>query len=361
MCLVCVLFITSAAVARGEAVLEFSGREWVVKSSEERKVGPGPNYFGQKNAWVDGQGRLHLKIAQAEDQDGKPRFECAEVVSKESFGFGTYRWYIESPVKADPRVVLGMFTWDVDGESARFHHRELDVELISTWGEPESTLNAQYCVQPWDRSGHRHRFKIDATNSTGTTHSFTWREDEVSFRSLQGHRREAGRKEDLLEEWTFSKQGVPPAGGENVRMNLWLLSNPPSPGNEWEITITKFEYEPLSPASHEAPSVEITETPSATFLPGPEGLRRIAGTVRAYPSGSKIVVYALGDRWYVQPLGVAPDTTISENGSWATRTHGGTKYAALLVEDSYKAPATLDVQPKRGGEVLAVTVSEPSR
>src|SRR5437764_2032193 len=89
-------------------VLQFSSYDWIVKSSD-RRVGPGPNYFADSdgNVFVDTQGRLHLRLTQ---RDG--RWYCAEVISAQSFGYGTYRFYLDSTIdNLDTQVVLGMFTW----------------------------------------------------------------------------------------------------------------------------------------------------------------------------------------------------------------------------------------------------------
>ena len=361
LALICLVAVSTLA-ADDETVLKFCGRQWVVKTSEQLRTGPGPNFFGRTNVWVDGEG-LHLKITRQEDADGKPRWFCAEVVSKDSLGYGTYRWYLSSPIKADPNVVLGLFNWDNKPESVRYHHRELDVELISTWGQKGSELNAQYCVQPWSRKDNRHRFAIPISNVTATTHSFRWKQDAVYFRSLRGHALNPQQKEDVLGEWTFDKSGVPPAGAENVRMNLWLLNRQSDMTNEWEIVISKFEFEPdpaASPGVPTTPEVTIVTVPPPSLKPGPVGMGRIAGTAAGIkPIECKVVVYAYGDRWYVQPLAADSDTVIGVDGRWTTSTHGGLEYAALLVKAGYSAvPALADV-PAVGGDVLAVTRVKP--
>jgi hypothetical protein len=53
-----------------------------------------------------------------------------------------------------------------------------------------------------------------------------------------------------------------------------------------------------------------------------------------------------------------PFTEIQSDSTWASRTHPGAAYAALLVDSSYRAPSTTNVLPERGGAVLAVTVAE---
>jgi len=196
-----------------------------------------------QNVWLDQQGRLHLKITKRQDEDGKLQWFCAEIVSLKSFAYGEYRWYLDTPIKADPKVVLGLFTWDDEPESKKFHHREIDIELISTWGDASST-NAQFVVQPWSTRGNLHRFALADPSLSTTLHTFLWRKNNVLFRSLRGHVSEASGN-NLLEEWNFSGPAVPPPGGKNgekVRINLWLLSRPSDHSSEVEVVISKFEF-----------------------------------------------------------------------------------------------------------------------
>lgn len=106
-------FLVAALVTDAEAAcpysrtLTFAGHNWCVKAAKSQ-VGPGPNYFSDStnNVWLDNMGRLHLKIYRSGS-----RWYCAEVVSEESFGYGTYRFYIDSPVdKLDPNIIFGLFT-----------------------------------------------------------------------------------------------------------------------------------------------------------------------------------------------------------------------------------------------------------
>lgn len=229
--------------------VQFAGYEWEVKNSAAgRKRGPGPNYWGSsnENVWVDPAGRLHLKITRKDGADGRPRWYCAEVICQKSFGYGTYRWDLDTPIGSDPNVVLGLFTWDDDPEAVRVHHREIDIELFCTWGEPDSLLNAQYCVQPWTRARNRLRFTVSPDVGSATTHAFVWRTNVVEFRSQRGHGPAASGPDGLLRDWRFSGSGVPPAGGENVRMNLWLLGGAEGPTNEVEVIVSQFEFEPLA-------------------------------------------------------------------------------------------------------------------
>jgi len=53
-----------------------------------------------------------------------------------------------------------------------------------------------------------------------------------------------------------------------------------------------------------------------------------------------------------------PYTTIGKDLTWKNSTHPGTAYAALLVDENYKAPLTANVLPAKGGAVKAVAIAE---
>jgi hypothetical protein len=231
---------TNAAVTikigAGQRELRFSGLDWSIKSSADTRVGPGPNYFGPTNAWVDGKGRLHLKLSR---QDG--RWYGAEIISKRSFGLGTYRFYLDFALdRIDPRVVVGLFTWS---NERAFHHREIDIEF-ARWNNGDDTNNAQFVVQPYRPAGRLMRFRIPPNLET-STHSFLWQSERVEFCSLRGHTRGPAPLETVISQWTFSGANVPQPGGENVRLNLWLFEGKaPSDGQELEVIFSKFEFQP---------------------------------------------------------------------------------------------------------------------
>jgi hypothetical protein len=234
---------TASPGANGESyerIIRFSGQEWNVKSSN-MSVGPGPNYFSNsaESVWVDERGQLHLKLIR---KDG--RWYCAEVVTRESLGYGSYQFKISSRTEIlDKYVVLGLFTWDTT--APQFNYREIDIEL-SKWGE-DADLNAQFVVQPWDRSGHRHRFAIDPQADT-STHIFVWSPKHVEFLSFLGGT-QSPDSNNIVAQWSYTSTGIPPAGSNtNTRVNLWLIGgHPPSNGKEIEVVISSFDFIPQAP------------------------------------------------------------------------------------------------------------------
>jgi hypothetical protein len=210
----------------------FSGGEWRVKESTT-PVGPGPNYFSARpeNVFVDESGRLHLRITNLNGS-----WYCSEVILNETLGYGTYRFDVAADAGSlDRNVVLGLFTWS---DLPAYHYREIDIEL-SRWGVEENN-NSQYVVQPWNHPGNIHRFSIHAPESI---QSFTWTAENVTFTSIPIYPSSPQPSGDRQESWTYSGRDIPVPGGENARINLWLLGAP-ADGREAEVVIKDFEFFP---------------------------------------------------------------------------------------------------------------------
>ncbi|HWQ91855.1 MAG TPA: glycoside hydrolase family 16 protein [Clostridia bacterium] len=232
--------LASAVVTRQSSArrwVEFSGYNWWVKSSTGA-VGPGPNYFSAStdNVWVDEQGFLHVRITKRSNQ-----WQCAELVTARTFGYGTYRFELGSRVdNLNPNVVLGLFTWSDD---PAYTHREIDIEC-ARWGNFADPNNSQYTVQPSDLPNQLRRFAVP-TGLSHSTHLFTWETNRVAYQSQRGSFVPNPAASNVITTWTFT-QTVPQTGDENVRINLWLMSGlAPTDGQEVEIIIRKFEFVPL--------------------------------------------------------------------------------------------------------------------
>lgn len=103
-----------------------------------------------------------------------------------------------------------------------------------------------------------------------------------------------------------------------------------------------------------SPSITITKIPPRGG--GPDVMDAIIGQVRgADQSRHRVVIFSRTDRWYVQPYVSAPFTTINPDGSWRASIHLGDEYAAILVDPSYRPPATTLSLPELAGGVLAIT------
>jgi hypothetical protein len=221
-----------AASGYGRSIV-FSDRTWLAKTGVS---GPGPNRFSDAadNVWVDTYGRLHVRITH---RDGD--WYCPEVVATESLGYGTYRFEVEGLVgDLDPNVVLGLFTWSDD---PAYDHRELDIEL-ARWGNPFAP-NGQFTVEPNTPSVRHFTFEQPAM-AVPATFVLAWRSDRAIFQSLVRDPVGLPDADSLVAEQTFA-DGIPAAGGEHARINLWLHEGrPPTDGAEVEAIIRRFDFTP---------------------------------------------------------------------------------------------------------------------
>ncbi len=188
--------------------------------------------------WIDEIGRLHLRIAHKAG-----RWECAEVVSAHTFGFGWYRFLIESRLdNLDTNIVLGLFSWSDDPVWA---HREIDFERLcmDTSGRVDGN-NFQFVVQPWEIPGHVQRFNIPQ-DATSSVHAFCWEPTRVRFRSRAGGITPSDATTNVLKSWVCTL-ATPQPGDENIRLNLWLFNgNRPANGQEAEVIISRVDYSEL--------------------------------------------------------------------------------------------------------------------
>lgn len=223
-----VLLLSPHRAVAEDKIVYFSGMEWRVKSHPMEPVGPGPNLFCEENVAVK-NGHLHLWIAPIANGQW-----CVGEVIGPTLGYGRYEFGVSFPNgELDRNVVLGLFTWS--DEAAHVHHREVDIE-ISRWADPDAS-NAQCVVQPYTRTENIERFDVPVHEPL--TLSFSWRPGVVDcdIRTASG---------EMVFFHTF-KGGVPPAGDEAVRINLWLFDpSGPSDGKPQTAIIRNFSHTPLN-------------------------------------------------------------------------------------------------------------------
>jgi hypothetical protein len=210
-------------------LLHFSGYDWTARTAASNRAGT-RNSFDPANAWTDERGALHLRIARRKD-----KWTCAEVKLTRHLGYGTYTFVVRDISQLEPSAVLTLLAWDgIGGEQDR---RELDVE-ISRWGFLENE-NAHYVVQPYFIPANVVRFRVPG----GTlTYSLQWAPGRATFSTMAGLRGTAGAR--VINQHVFTS-GVPAAGADAVRMNLYVFNKGEIPlKNEVEVVIEKFEFLP---------------------------------------------------------------------------------------------------------------------
>jgi hypothetical protein len=213
--------------------ISFAGYDWWVLFSDGLIEG---NYYSDisSQVYVDDDGYLRLNITQAGSD-----YHCSEVACYDSLGYGRYIYTLQSDVNSlDPNAVLDLFTWEDDVE--QYNNRQMNIEF-SRWGNPVNDLG-RYIVQPWDANGNIQEFDV---NSTGvTTHELNWQQGQVDFLSYYGTYSENPDPCDIIASWSFADDvNVPPAGGENPRINFRNIPGL-SPAENLEFIIQDFQFIP---------------------------------------------------------------------------------------------------------------------
>jgi len=238
--------------------------DWLVRSSSYRED-PGTNFFSlhPRNVWLDDQDRLHLRLTQRSGQ-----WDCAEVSSLRSFGYGTYRLHLDSLLNdLDPNVVMGMF---IDARDATMTN-EIDIEF-ARWSNP-TNFNAWYTVQPWSVTNHQMGFSLPS--GTGRAwHSFTWEPNRIWWNSRGDLSPFPGLTivDAPLSNYLFTGSAeVPKTNDERIRLNLWLFDNRgPADGREVEVVIRKVEFIPhlqfaSPPVTHGTLQFKFTGIPGVPY------------------------------------------------------------------------------------------------
>ena len=104
-------------------------------------------------------------------------------------------------------------------------------------------------------------------------------------------------------------------------------------------------------------AIAFTRVPDAAEG-GEQRVAPIAGHVTGAQPNQRVVLFAKSGPWWVQPLVAKPFTEIAPDGTWKNETHYGLEYAALLVDDTYKPPPTIESLPDRGGPIIAIVTQK---
>jgi hypothetical protein len=260
--------------------LSFGGETWWVKDSAPFSTGPGPCVFspGGENVFVDGDGRLHLKVVRQGNT-----WTCSEAVLDRARGHGIYTFQVLTTLdKLDAREVFSGFLF----ESLT---REMDIECSpALTGLPNG---CQYVVQPFGTPGNRRIFSMPSGPST---HRIFWAGDHVWFLSWRGLKPFPPDSQDVIQSFVYAGQNIPPPGGERMRFNLWLTAQPPASGAGSEVVVQSFRYCPLNvyPVGNpgDLTSIKVMATPSAV---GP-GDRLTVGFTARNPGFPFVADFYLG-------------------------------------------------------------------
>ena len=109
--------VSQQGVASGPRIIEFAGRQWIVKSGCGR--GPGPNCWSdsKESVWVE-SGQLHLKIREVNNT-----WHAAEVYTEACTKYGRHRFSTVTRLDSfDPNVVAALFLYRND-------ETEIDIEF----------------------------------------------------------------------------------------------------------------------------------------------------------------------------------------------------------------------------------------
>ena len=223
--------------AHAEKSLKFSGYEWTVKNAP--LMGPGPNSWDENSVWLDDAGRLHLKIS---ERDGK--WQCAELFSKERFGFGRYQWQTVGRLdQLDPQIVLGLFNY-TRPEIGPDGTNEIDIEFAH-WGDaktPIGSFSVWPAVKEVKGKSHPFDFKLDGDY---TTQRFDWSARGVKCQMLGGHRDD---DKNEIASWSYvpdTPEKYVPQNPLPIHVNFWLFrGKAPQNGHGAEVVVSKFSFAP---------------------------------------------------------------------------------------------------------------------
>ena len=209
--------------------IKFSGYQWKVTHSPNKRSAPGNNYWRDNAVWVDEKGYLHLTLTKDSETD---KWFCAEISSEKKFGNGAYQFWIEGRVdQLDKNVVFGLFNY-----SGIDYYDEIDIEF-SRWGDPKNQ-NLHYNVYPAENTtaaiwGSSLEFSL---NEPYSIHRIIRANSSVKFESYYDFQ---GRKihTQLYSSPNISKKDMP------IYINLWAFrSQPPSDQKNVELIIQKFVF-----------------------------------------------------------------------------------------------------------------------
>lgn len=235
--------------------INWCGFDWCVRSSNEGRCYPGPNYIasGTDNVRIDSSGDLHLRITK---RNGK--YYCVVLFTVQPVSYGLFKFSLSSRIdNLDKNVVFGLFTWN-DKNCITNANSELDIEF-TRWGDAENPDVIEYSIQPTNGGIETDRFTswpMQLYNKY-STHFINWTPSLIYFSSYRGNANPPADS-SLISYWSFGTNHTPksslvcnsdpvlipdPESDTRLIMNLWLdRGNYPSNDQEVEVIVHKIEY-----------------------------------------------------------------------------------------------------------------------
>ncbi|WP_157236249.1 carbohydrate-binding protein [Chitiniphilus shinanonensis] len=291
--------------------LSWAGYQWNVRSGGG---GPGPNTWDERNAWVDENGYLHLKVA---NRNGAWSSAEVQLLNPARVGFGTYQFQmLGRPDLLDRNLVFGFFTYPSADVGPNATH-EIDIEFARwgndtyPWGNYTVYPNEVGIEQSW--AGFN-----DPLTTDRTTHRFAWSGGGVVYQALNGHVAVNDNAGQFM-RWEFPRSEDPnnwlrrnkcPNNNaarcvsqkqQQFLINFWQFEGKaPANGQEAEVVLTGFTYLPQgsnpptptpTPVPTPTPTKAPTPTPVPTHVPTPTPTPSAC-----YPAWAAAAVFSGGQR-----------------------------------------------------------------
>jgi hypothetical protein len=262
----------------GPVSVNFSNYTWGIKTTGNvpgDQFDPGPNFWSNDQSVVNvAPDGLHLKINEI---DGM--WQCGEVYLTQSLGYGTYTVQIASRLdNLDQNTVAApLFIYASPTQ-------ELDAEFSGLNGLVQYPYNAQFVVQPYNIPGNIVYYTQPDTSQFTT--QMEWHPDHVTFTTWNTWS-STPQQGDIIYQWTYTGNYIPPQGQERVHINLWLLNgNAPKQGTGDEMVIHSFAFQPFGS------NLSVTTTGNGTVTSSDGTIDCPSLCSYNYPSGTPITLTA---------------------------------------------------------------------
>ena len=160
--------------------------------------------FDSDNVAIGARGGLELKIAAV---TGKPRpWSCAEVQSRQIYGYGTYEVRLASA--RSPGVVTGFFTYTGPGQQPGRPHDEIDFEFL---GKDTLRVQLNYFVGGDGSHGSLIDLGFDSA-AVARNYAFEWRPDALRW-FIDGR---------MVREVLVSPDRPLPTHSGKILLSLWI-------------------------------------------------------------------------------------------------------------------------------------------